>query len=204
MRALEGARRAAWLLLVNCLTLGFSFVVFLAAYVLMRQLAPPSIPYVEGIVVAAGSAILSSFIAYHFGAAYLFQGGNRAQVIQLIFLSAFLVNYAFVITFPTLLDRSISVMMISFLDRAKHRSVPIDQLNQAFIEVYVAGDTQTRKRVAEQVAIGNVTASNDQVAITSRGREFARLNRIMASLFNIQRTYVDAELTENRGVESTK
>ena len=204
MRAFVDVGRAARLLLVNGLILGFSLAMFLAVYVLVRQLVPSSIPYVEGIVVAAGSAVLSSFVTYRVGGARLFDGDTRAQVIQLIFVSAFLVNYAFVITFPTLLDRSISITILSVLDRAQQNPVSIDQLNRAFIQIYVAGDTQTRKRVAEQVAIGNATVSGNDVSITDRGRVFARLNRIMASLFNIQRTYVDAALPGDAAAAPSK
>lgn len=172
------------------LTIGFVF--FLVIYVLKRHLSPASIIFYEGIGIGAVSAAL--FVAlFRYITSFRPLSPVALKGIFLPFVSLFLLNYAFIITFPTLLDRSISITLISVLDKAPEGRLTVSELNNAFLTRYVAGDTQTKKRISEQVATGNMRIDNDVVEITPRGRFFAQIHRLMARAFNIPRTYVEAE-----------
>lgn len=186
-------RRIARDIWIAIVLLTANFALFIVLYIAKRQLAPSEIIFFEGIAVAAISSLL--FVL----GCVLFRRNTLESSRDLVFLfvAGFFLNYAFMITFPTLLDRSISITMISVVDRAPGGQASLRTLNDSFLRTYVAGDMQTRKRVAEQIATGNFRAQDGGVAITERGKIWARANRAMATVFNIPRTYVDAKPASN-------
>jgi len=170
-----------------------SFVFFILVYAIKRHLFPSPIIFYEGIIVAAVTA--SIFCLSYFVVTYR-NASDRYVVRGSVFLllASLSLNYAFIVTFPALLDRSISMTLLSVVDQVPAGKISIESLNDEFIRIYVAGDTQTRKRVEEQVATGNFHVKDGYIEITERGRRFASAFRIMATLFNLTRTYVDANL----------
>lgn len=188
--ATNSVRAAIGELVIVVLTLSAAFALFLLLYVAKRQLWPSSIIFLEGIAVSIVAAAISCVAFLYFQR--MRAGATAGAAAIFLFVAGFFLNYAFIITFPTLLDRSISITLLSVVDNAPDGRTTVTALNDDFLRLYVAGDSQTRKRVAEQVAIGNFQAADGSVTITAHGRMFAVANRWMAWAMNIPDTYVNA------------
>jgi hypothetical protein len=160
--------------------LGYCFI-FLLIYCFKRFFSPGSIIFYEGI-------LLSIVIPFIYFAMKIKLKLKRDFKDLLVYA---MLSYSFIITIPTLIERSISILLIGSL--AVHYPVGLtqDTLNSIFLKNYVKGNTQIIKRIDEQIKNGNVIKVDNSYILTLQGYRYALLNRRLAYIFNLDQEYVD-------------
>ncbi len=156
------------------------FIFFIALYILKRNLLPSNFIFYEGVLI--------SFIAPFF---FIFFKNFLYEIYFKDFLIYFLLSYSFIITIPTLIERSISLILLGALVNVYPQGLSTSQLNKIFIEKYVNGDYQIRKRIEEQLANGNLKINNENYILTAQGYTYGRANRRIATILNLDQKYVN-------------
>ena len=169
----------------------FLLVINLMIFILIRKLSPGSIVFTQGLYVI-------SFVVFGFLLALVIfskiKNINPVRIFNLFLVSLFaaLSFYSFLITIPTLLDRSISIFLLAELKSSPNQSSSLDHLNRSFIVDYVDGSFQVEKRISEQISIGNLKMlENGNFQLTSRGLFIANVNYWLAKLFTVDTRYTN-------------
>jgi hypothetical protein len=167
---------------------GAYLVSFLLLYVVVRQVAPSPIIYYSSI----GTLLLAAAVNV---AATLVVGRFRRWSVRPVVLvpalaTFVLTGYAFVITIPSLLDRSISHFLIGTLAEVGPEGADLDAIQRVFVERYVEGTTAIEKRLHEQVVSGNIAQDGRHYRVTPRGLSVYRTTLLLARLFNITDHYL--------------
>jgi hypothetical protein len=93
-------------------------------------------------------------------------------------------NICFLVLLPVTVDRSITVYLLSKIERQQQQGIDAPALERSFLADYVAGMGAIDRRVDEQKRSGNVTVGSDgKVRLTPQGRRFMALSRAVARLF---------------------
>lgn len=105
-------------------------------------------------------------------------------------LSSLALNLTFFVLVPVNLDRSISVFLLAWME--DHRETPQTRadLRQAFQQIYVEADGAIDRRIAEQLASGNVAPSGDGYALTGRGSHFVAVAREIGLFFSTDQRFL--------------
>lgn len=177
-----------------------SFAGFLALYVAVRTFAPDPIVFYEGLRIVLASSVALGTVAWV--AARAFPGAawvGHTLVVPALAIHA-LLGYAFVITVPSLLDRSISIYLIAAVAQAGERGLSKNELQGGFLRDYVGGTATIDKRVAEQLASGHVVDEGGRLRITERGERVYRFNRMLARVLNVPPQYTEPPPATRDGV----
>lgn len=93
-------------------------------------------------------------------------------------------NLCFFVLAPVTVDRSISIFMLGRMDmEAAHAFTP-GEMRDAFTSVYVDGDRQIERRLAEQKLSGDVEDVGGRYRITARGRALIAAARGVSWMFD--------------------
>ena len=159
---------------------------FLCAYVIARQVDPDPIVFYSGIRVVVWSAL------GFFGLFWLLSRFSprvsdwfEVQLTVPVAVIYLLSGYSFVITIPSLLDRSISIYMIAAVARSGEQGLSKAELQDGFLRNYVDGTTVVEKRLHEQIVSGHISERQGRFQITGKGQFVYQLNSTLARLFNI-------------------
>ena len=173
-------------LLKGLLVAGIFFIIFVATLIIKRKIYPASIVYYEGIwiivimiaLVVGGGLLLT-----------LLTSSSRtfaSYIILGVFVGA-AGSYAFHITLPTLLDRSISMFILALLDSS---DLTMSEVQCNFIKQFVIKDKAIEKRVGEQVATGNLRVEDGRLQITDQGRILTSSWSSLADAFSVTKDFV--------------
>ncbi len=99
-------------------------------------------------------------------------------------------NLVFLIVLPVTIDRSVSVFMLAEIEARQASAPDTAQLEDGFVQHYVHDMRQIDRRVHEQALSGNITVSDGKIQLTSRGRRFLDLARLLARLFRTDPRFV--------------
>ena len=123
------------------------------------------------------------------GLQLLSQRFRRRELFNCVFIAALLV-YAFHITLPTIIDRSISLFILSRIDPAKGQT--IEEMEQAFSDGYVSGHDAVCRRIDEQLVSGNVREQNGRYVITPQGQALLGILRAIANAVGRDQYFITA------------
>jgi hypothetical protein len=141
----------------------YTLIIISAYTALIYIFTPGNLLFYKGIValLAVTSILLAIlFIAFPFK---IFE-----KHIGALFL-ALLISYSFHVTLPVILDRSVSVHILNFIDTQK--STEFYEVRNNFMSEYIRGNGAICRRIYEQSETGNVAIDeNDQIHITKRGK----------------------------------
>jgi hypothetical protein len=102
-------------------------------------------------------------------------------------------NLCFLVLLPVTIDRSISVYLLSTIERQQHGGWDPGELEHAFIDGYVVKMGAISRRIDEQRRSGNIRIAPDgRIQLTAQGRAFMRLSRVVARLFDTDPRFVGA------------
>ena len=102
-------------------------------------------------------------------------------------------NLCFLVLFPVTVDRSVTVYLLSTIERQNEGGVSAGELQRDFIDGYVVKMGAIDRRIDEQVRSGNVTVTADGKAhLTDQGRRFMAFSRLVARLFGTDQRFVGA------------
>ncbi|MCB1474062.1 MAG: hypothetical protein KDJ68_14605 [Rhodobiaceae bacterium] len=175
-------------ILMSALAVGVFTALSLAIYYLFLGAFGGGRLFYDGLIAIAASAaiLLAAVIAATargrtpFGGAY-----SRQELVTAVLAASFLV-YAFHITLPTIVDRSISLFILSRVDR--EAGLSIEEMQSAFVDGYVSGHDAVCRRVDEQLGSGNIVFRDGRYVLTPTGAMLLSGLRAMAGALG-QSTY---------------
>ena len=91
-------------------------------------------------------------------------------------------------TFPVVLDRSITLHMYSYLEKHPNGSA-ISDLRNDFVIVFVDKSKAIDKRIDEQLLLGNVNIQNNKIFLSPKGLSTHEFFKKLTLIFNIKPSY---------------
>lgn len=128
----------------------------------------------DAVMAALGAAILVTSLAY-FGVLSAF------EKIQLVVIWL-LMGYAFAISVPTVIDRSLSFYILEKLQQ-RGGAIRQDGFVTVFTQEYVKEHRLVDVRLTEQMESGTITIQNGCVHLTEKGRSLATFSRFYRQHF---------------------
>jgi hypothetical protein len=112
------------------------------------------------------------------------------HLVPVVVLAAAL-NLAFFVLVPVNLDRAISVFLLAWMDRhGAAATVPRPALEEAFAQIYIERYAAIDRRIAEQLASGNIVATPEGYRLTARGRAFVAFARFVGAIFSVDTRFL--------------
>jgi len=111
------------------------------------------------------------------------------------FAGAMLV-YSFHITLPTIIDRSISLFLLSRME-GSGSGVPVDKLQELFLNGYVNNYSAICRRLDEQVLSGNIYFKDNKYYLSENGVYILENLRLIARLVKRDSYYITNILPKN-------
>jgi len=180
------------LLLLGALT-AFGFAVYVLLF-WSGAAASIRILFYRGIILAIGAAIVTGIAALW--------PARRTRDSALPVAAAALslsFNICFLVLLPVTVDRSVSVYLLSTIGREQGAGIDSTDLRRAFVDGYVVRMDAVGRRIDEQRTTGNVTVAPDgKIQLTSQGRRFMELSRIVARVFGTDPRFVDSTADDSR------
>ena len=148
----------------------FFFVCLLVAYVLRMRYGQVDVVFYSTI----GSAVVAVLIA---GAlltlSRAFSNFSGLEKLQLLVIWM-LLGYAFAISVPTVIDRSLSFYLLEKLQQ-RGGGIRQDRFQDVFVNEYMAEHRLVDVRLTEQLQSGTIEINNGCVRLTPRGERLAGL-----------------------------
>jgi hypothetical protein len=172
--------------LLATVVFGVAFVVVL---VLKRKIHASTIIFYEGISIISALGVCAVLVLV---AHDRLRPGSKQLTSHTVMgiLLGMAVSYSFHITFPSLLDRSISMFVLSLL-REKPLTPAEVQCN--FVQQFVVKSGALDKRVKEQIATGNIDERDGRLQMTRRGRMMNSSWIEMTDAFSIRNDFVEVQ-----------
>lgn len=162
-----------------------------AVYVLLfwaGAAASIRILFYRGIVLAVAAAIITGLAALW--------PAKRSSDSSLPIAGAALslsFNICFLVLLPVTVDRSVSVYLLSTIEREQDSGIDSAGLHRAFLDGYAVKMDAVGRRIDEQRTSGNITVAADgNLRLTNQGRAFMALSRIVARVFGTDPRFVGA------------
>jgi hypothetical protein len=147
-----------------------------------------TILFYRGVALALLVAVLVGAAAY-----WLERGRNDSSLPIAATALSLSFNLCFLVLLPVTVDRSVTVYLLSTIER--ERGIKAPELERALIEGYVIRLGAVERRIDEQLKSGNVrVAPNGRIELTDRGRRFMTASRGIAKLFGTDQRFVNANV----------
>lgn len=114
---------------------------------------------------------------------------GRANILVVVLMSAVL-NFSVFVLVPVNIDRSISVFLLSWMDEQQNNSATRSELDQAFQDIYIERYRAIDRRIAEQLASGNIEVTPGGLQLTPRGRTTVAALRFFGDLFSTDQRFL--------------
>jgi hypothetical protein len=168
------------------LALPINLVAFVVSLVSLRQ-------FIDGVIFYQGVLICVLISLLNFFFLKRFKFDMKLKVVYS--LMVFFMLYSFNITFPALLDRSISYYIIGVT--ASENGLSVVQYQEAFQRGFIINNAAIEKRLSEQIISGNINCVDGLCRLTDRGYMVYKANIFMASLLRLDTRYVKPENYKN-------
>lgn len=162
------------------------FISYLFLFFLVRMFSEEYIIFYQGIFLLLASLVM--FISYDY---FICKKLNIILTNLPIYFSYALLSYSFLMTFPVVLDRSITLHMYSYL--YKNPGANINQIQDDFVGGFVYDSKAIEKRIEEQIFLKNISSNGDSFYLTDKGNNSHLFFMYMSDFFNINTTYSDNE-----------
>jgi len=157
----------------------FAFIVFLfSIYYLHITFFRINVVFYAAIadgVLAASAAALVLWLCAYFR---LFNGFEKTQLVVIWLLA----GYAFAISVPTVIDRSLSFYILEKLQQ-RGGGIKLGSFEQVFTKEYVKEHRLVDVRLTEQVESGTIRIENGCVKLTDKGNKMATFSRTFRQNF---------------------
>lgn len=179
------------------LEIGIFFIFGVFVYLLVLWGVDSSRLYYDGLI-AVLVIIIFSYLIIFLASRYL--NFSHHQFTQRSLLNAALAAstlvYAFHITVPTIIDRSISLYILSRMD-GKSSGVNVGELQESFLNGYVSKNNAVCRRLDEQIVSGNIRFENGKYFITDNGERVINILRVVARLVHRSEYYVTESMSDS-------
>lgn len=172
-----------------CLALSAVAFVLFVLFFKLGLLAGITVLFYRGIILAA---LVSVSV---FGAAGLMalRGAIHPSVALAAAAVSASINLTVLIVLPVTIDRSVTVFLLSHMDRHPHEAFTAADLERHFIKVYLDRFQQMQRRMDEQELSGNVERVGPGYRISPQGRSFVEMSRSVAWAFDTDPRFVDPD-----------
>lgn len=92
---------------------------------------------------------------------------------------------------PVVIDRSLTMFLLGTMAQESGRLFDTSDLEGLLIRQYVKDYKAVDRRMAEQMAAGNVLVDHGRYRLTRRGALFVKLMKTIAVIFNLDRRFVN-------------
>lgn len=174
----------------------FFFVIGMIIYVLTLLVVDSARLYYDGLI-----AVFAIISICYVGISILYKYAEnkvshfpRQSLFTAAFAAAMLV-YSFHITLPTIIDRSISLFVLSRMEGGS-AGVPVEDLQASFIKGYVHNYSAICRRLDEQLISGNVVFQNNKYYLTKNGEDILKVLRWIARLVKRNEYYITDSSSE--------
>lgn len=148
-------------------------VVLLATYAIHVRHFPVDVVFYAALQDAAASALLCGAVLLLIGRHSPLGGFERLQLIAIWLLG----GYAFAISIPTVIDRSLSFYILEKLEQ-RGGGIRLDAFERVFTEEYVHEHRLVDVRLTEQLESGTIEIVDGCVVLTERGRQLTRVSQV--------------------------
>lgn len=152
------------------------FIAFLVSFSVLRHLSPSGILFYQGLVLAATASIAQVLIAS------LWKRNSWITSVK-DGLMTLIAIYAFLITVPTVAERSFTVVLLKQLARVPD-GMSRDEVRQLYISEFLDGAID--KRLIEQRATGTVAELEGKYTLTAKGETVESMFRATCGIFVCQ------------------
>ena len=146
------------------------------------------------------SAMLDGLLASVFAAIILFKSKSFSifNVFEKIQMAAiwFLLGYAFAISIPTVIDRSLSFYILEKLDQ-RGGGIQLASFEDVFTKEYVKEHRLVDVRLTEQQESGTIIIQDGCVKLTERGKRLASFSRYFRKNFLPKQRLLMGEYTDS-------
>ena len=150
----------------------FFVACLLVAYVLRMRYGQVDVVFYSTIGCAVLAVIVAGALLYLSRALSNFSSLEKLQLL-IIWL---LVGYAFAISVPTVIDRSLSFYLLEKLQQ-RGGGIRQDRFQDVFVNEYMAEHRLVDVRLTEQLQSGTIEINNGCVRLTPRGERLAGFSR---------------------------
>ena len=165
---------------------GSFLMIFLVFFTLFRWRFQTSIIFYSGLNMIFCVGLMIVTLIYHYRKKIKL---NLNEALLHLMLFCF-ISYSFIITIPTLLDRSISLLFITAISESGDSGVTREELQNIFWIYYVDGYSVVDKRIEEQLQGNNIIQKQNRFFITKKGNMIYKFNVKTAELFNIDKKLI--------------
>lgn len=111
----------------------------------------------------------------------------RGKSFLLSFTTALMI-FTFLATVPLNLDRSFSVWMLNQTFESEGQ-LSVKELEKEASQFFAPSGGEIKRRINEQISLGNLEVINSQVELTIRGKLTWKINRIISEFFGLNEKY---------------
>ncbi len=150
----------------------FFVACLLAAYVLRMRYGQVDVVFYSTIGCAVVAVMAAGALLYGLRAFSEFSGLEKFQMLVIWLL----VGYAFAISVPTVIDRSLSFYLLEKLQQ-RGGGIRQDRFQDVFVKEYMIEHRLVDVRLTEQLESGTIQINNGCVRLTPRGERLASFSR---------------------------
>lgn len=110
--------------------------------------------------------------------------------ILIICLLSFILNNFIYALIPFNTSRSVSVMIVGYLYNNKDRNISYKELDEFIYKLYFLDEKAVRRRINEQLKIGNIEQVEDKYKLTEKGIVTVNFMNVVTKMFNTQQNYI--------------
>jgi hypothetical protein len=178
-------------------TLTYSLCFFVLYIISRHVFVEKKLVFYHGILTILISFLLISSISlllHHFS--IKLRSKLRFDVVFPSIICSTLLIYAFHVTIPTILNRSISTYIIASIVSNKNDNTA-EEITQNFLDGYIADYSAVCRRINEQQVSGNITIKNNKYVITKRGAFIHSTLSNIADMLNLDTYFIKGNLGGN-------
>lgn len=179
------------LVTASLLVVLFALLLF-CGYVLYMNCFSSGFLYYDGLI-----GLGTSFVVLLFACIFFCRFRRKKRIEQSIkemflsLLAATFLVYSFHITFPTVMNRSLSLYILSRIDTADGQS--FEEVQEGFMDGYINNYSTVCRRLDEQLSSGNVYFNEGRYAISKKGKRILSILQAIAAVtgqdpYYVQRT----------------
>ena len=158
-------------------------VLLLLATVVYFRYGKVDVVFYSAIYCGIAAALVTALPLYAMRLFAEFSSLERAQLVAIWLL----LGYAFAISVPTVIDRSLSFYLLEKLQQ-RGGGIRQDRFQDVFVKEYMVEDRLVDVRLTEQLESGTITIHDGCVRLTPRGERLARFSSFLrANLLPRQR-----------------
>ena len=130
-----------------------------------------------------------AFISFKFGSKFHGNSIKYSNEVTLLYSTVVsLIVFCFLATVPLNVDRSFSVWMLNQTARSVE-GYPPQNLEKLASDFFSPSGGEIKRRIDEQISIGNMELSNGKILLTKKGELTWKLFRVISDFFSLNKKY---------------